>query len=1670
MSQLANYIVKITCLGEQGSGFIYLPENNTDFAYIFTARHCIAGKKGNDGVVKTDIQIHFFTPKQKKYKVKKNDHLLLGANNQNEDIAVLIISKKALPDSIDKSSNLTLFKLSGSEKKCLVRGIGKVVNNKHQRTLHKCEFISDDTDYPNQFQIEVSDPVTEEYNADSLVEGFSGSGVFVKMQNQNYVCGIVQAYEKPNKRFLCINFTVINELFKQNDIPELLLIEIETNPKVLSDLKKLRENSTRILNRIKSQIGTVRLNRQERAEQLRKAIISNALIVVSGGAGIGKSALTKKVILEVSEDYEVIALKGEDINKTNISDVFRIRGSIEDRLNSKALKSRKIILIDSVEKVLETSNAETVIDLFTLLKSRNDIKLVLTCRSYAVEQFKIRFLLEFPKFYPFEVPILSENELAEIGEKYSKLHPLFQKDSLKRILQIPFNLDKAIKVQKEALENDVVTEADFRRIMWQYVIENKEKESDPQIRKKRGIIFSEIALERAKRMVPYVKINDPDEKVIQGLASDNIIDIDPNLNNRYAPAHDIFEDWALVRFIEDKYQDWISESSEVLAFFRVLGTEPSIRRSFRIWISEKIQVIDYNVEKLLNNSLENQDLENYWKDEILIAIMQSSYSQQFLLNNKEFLYSHDFNILKRCLLLLKVACQKPDFSTISQFSVENKSQIYQSHLIIPFGKGWENVINYIYENLSQLESLFPLIISVILEWEKGLNNIKPLPKEARNVGLIILRYLEICKNNYRDRINRTDNASYVEKCIPLLFRLTEVVQNEVKTLIETALSKKESNANRREISIYKKVLEYTLSWLYSREVCRIIPELVIKVAEKEWFYFEPTQEEIDRRDINRLIKSLPRQKEKEEEFGITSHHKYQYLPASAFQTPISHLLAFSPIETLQFIVKLFNHSLAAFLKSSFLQESSSEFDSDERVEFEISLDDGTIIKQHGSLALWCMYRGSYVATPYLLQSVLMALEALLLQLAALVDGDTGQKHPRYQKLLDFAFEYILKESKSVACTSVLVSVATAYPQVFEDKILPLLKVKKFYQWDFLRSRHELSLRVEVDLIGGNHFIQQERYKSKQLPHRNEHLENLVFKLSLGKLEDKILSMLDNFYAEDPQDNSWKLVLNRMDKRKWQITEKTKQGFVVQPRVDEELKPIVEKSQKEIEEHTLLLQAANWARKKFDHKKVENDAFGEWEKHYQIARSVEHNKERPINEPCTLAAVGIRDYFNELSEAQYNWCIQYILKVIEYQIERSHDLYDFVDNSQYNVNPEPALQTLAELVHKCKGENQQKAKELLFACLIFIQNEYFKAGLINKVREYLWENEPDFALACSAGLLEYSKIVLLKRKINNFHPRTPEEENQNQQWIEEYTNTLSEIATGVINQNIQLNINDVSLDSHHIRILIDTLCLIPHNTRNESLQHFVALILNLILDNLNKDDSYDNEKIPYQISQIIEVYFALFMLMQENDKALSIFKNMIDWVYEGPYIDHSHRNNKFDFVENCLKQIISKVNKHHKLISNFWVLWEYLLVKIKNSETHNLAGIFLLSSDRLNSDERFWKPLEGKKKFVEEGISIINSIEPTLRLLSGIGFTELMPDGIEWVTTILRNKDQRIEGKNNVFHAEKLVQRVFYDKKLRTIIKSNSSLRGSFVYILDELINQSSSVAFLIRDDFISLKH
>jgi hypothetical protein len=1668
MHMLDQFIVLVE--GESlGSGVIIFPEDTLDKAYVLTAAHILFDASGKLCDLNR-ISVQFLRNAGLTYRMQIDDIVVTGDLNFGEDIALLIIPNPSVPCQIDRTKAPIPVTLRGIETHCEIKGFPNATDNQKQRSLLNANILPD-KDTQCQIQVEVSDPLSLHYNSGDLFKGFSGSPIFFRKQEGSFVFAIFSEYEDLSRRVTGVNISCINPHLEKVGLAQMPLRPVELNHEILRGIDALRTNSKRVLNRIKDKIGSLTLPRIKTTEEIISLIRSNDCVLISGVPGVGKSGVSKKAVAALVEEYEVIALQGEQLDRPSLNAILRsepffLESDLESIFDSPELKTKKLIFIDSVEKILEASNSDTVLDFFGLLSGRKNVKIVLTCRSYGVENLKIRFLQHIISLMPYVVTGLEPEELDVVSAAYPAIKALLSKPSLKKILEIPFNLDKATMISLGE-HDELVSERDFMHMVWNHVIAGKEREGDGIVARRREQVIEGIALTRAEKMSIYVEVPDTDLIIVEKLKGEELIEENPVSPGFFAVSHDIYEDWALVRFIDRVFNRNVIESNGASdTFFASIGSSPAMRRAFRIWISERVVGIDFNVSALIKSALSAATVKPYWKDEILIAIIQSPASDQFLRENKHRILSEERAIFKRILLLLQVSGQGPNLNYLNLFSQEKKHQVYHPSFLIPQGLGWESLILFINSNISDFKNDLDVIISFLLQWSRKLDAASALPSESRPAGLILLVHVEkILVQDSEEILYSGKNP--IKEIIILILKLTNVLKDELENLIERAIEIPTFNQTKQQRHVFDPLIEHCLSWTYSGALCSLIPRLVIKVAEREWF-FRPTDknEQLNPRSIASLIRLASQKADDNEIFGVPSEYKREYSPSSAFQTAIPHLLVAEPELTVKFIVKLFNHSIDAFRKSDFLTKDTVIWKADERKEVEIIASDGTKNIQLGSEALWCMYRATKIATPDLLQSVLMALERHLLQHARAIEKKGIENSKKHLMFLDFVFDHILKNCESVSPSAVLVSVATAYPNVIGPRSFPLLRSKEFFRWDLNRYSHERQAVAPIGQGVNGQLVQQERVESNRLPHRQSTLEQLMVKLGFEGYAAEIATILDEFTKRQPQEEAWKLALNRMDYRKFQFVSKIEGNkYLLESKVDNDLRDIVRKNVKEEKRKQPVREASYWALKKFKKEDFAADGFDQWKKHYSVLRRYKSQDEfvHLYYYPGVMAAVGIRDFYDDLSAGQLRSCVDQVFAVVAYELDQSLRPYHFDEKPPFSpFEFSPAFLSLIEVTKKGKGKILHEAKYFLLSAMIFLKHSLERDDLIKAINDDLWNSNPEYSKSLVTGLVRYSGIAMKRIEIQHAtQSRRAGYDIEGE--IKRWNSDLSEIIQDVLIGQNNFNISEIDGNVNSIYYLAEALQIAPPDSSDADVKHFYPAVVEVVMQHLHRDDDFGSNRIGYEIPSLVCKRFAEFLL-QQNPEAVAIEVNRLLSLYfeqiQSPTVQQT------DFICDVFSDVVYKAMENDCYVGNFRIIWTHLAKWQPRFMHYKMSEVLLLDLQFLNYNKSNWSGLIDQKFFFEPIIRTTGALKSSARLVSGIGFKEFLPDGILWIRELM---NEEVSDKQTRHYLERLSVNIFFNSDYRRIVKSNPSLRDAFIEILDELINRNSASAFLIREDFISVR-
>ena len=283
---------------------------------------------------------------------------------------------------------------------------------------------------------------------------------------------------------------------------------------------------------------------------------STQVVLISGPAGSGKSVIAKDAIGVLATDHFAFSFRAEEFARPHLDEMLQ---SSQIPANAAMLKAilaaqdRKVLLVESVERLLEKATRDAFTDLLTLVAEDESWRLVLTCRDYSTDLVRVCFLESAKVGHSVvTVPPLDDGELDEVEGAYPTLTRPLANPALRQLLRNPYIADKALQISWSGERLLPQSEREFRALFWQDVVRVDDRAISAMPRRRENA-FVEIALRRARALDLYARCDDLDAEVLDALRHDSLIVSSPDSRILVAPAHDVLEDWAILRWIGEQY-------------------------------------------------------------------------------------------------------------------------------------------------------------------------------------------------------------------------------------------------------------------------------------------------------------------------------------------------------------------------------------------------------------------------------------------------------------------------------------------------------------------------------------------------------------------------------------------------------------------------------------------------------------------------------------------------------------------------------------------------------------------------------------------------------------------------------------------------------------------------------------------------------------------------------------------------------------------------------------------------------------------------------------------------------------------------------------------------------------------------------------------------------------
>ena len=332
--------------------------------------------------------------------------------------------------------------------------------------------------------------------------------------------------------------------------------------------------------------------------------------------------------------------------------------------------------------------------------------------------------------------------------------------------------------------------------------------------------FLKVAFERVNSGQFFVTPNCETQILDEELGKDGILGYESP--HGYFITHDIYEEWALEKIIESEF----FQKPSVRTFFDGIGESLPMRRSFRKWVSEKLLLEDSAIKGFIEEAVGDSHIESFWKDEMLVSVLLSDYSETFFEIFEAELLSDNQKLLRKMVLLLRVACKEVDDDFFKQLGFKKTDFLSLKYVLTkPKGRGWNSLIKFVFEHLFDIGAKnVDFVLPVISDWNKKFKS----GATTRFSSLSALQYYQWVIDN-DVHLSRDDTGNQI---LPTIINGSSEIQKELSDIFELVIKNRWKNHRDPYYDLVKSVLT---KW-EAADVAKVLPRYVLQLADLFWTY------------------------------------------------------------------------------------------------------------------------------------------------------------------------------------------------------------------------------------------------------------------------------------------------------------------------------------------------------------------------------------------------------------------------------------------------------------------------------------------------------------------------------------------------------------------------------------------------------------------------------------------------------------------------------------------------------------------------------------------------------------------------------------------------------------------------------------------------------------------
>lgn len=1364
------------------------------------------------------------------------------------------------------------------------------------------------------------------------------------------------------------------------------------------------------------------------------------VMIIHGAAGAGKSATVKDFLEAEKNQKEKITLMFSasdlDVKEENL---FLYDGNygLQDLFGLYKNEEHRLCIIDSAEKYCTAKYPEVFGDILQQFLARG-WKILITIRTFYKDSFCNTFLKN-TTYSEQEIPKLKKETLTEINTSYPFVLPTDPK--VQDLLCNLFYLNLYLNMDHSS-EDENMNVTLFRGAIWNQVIRNDFQQYNNLPVKREAFIQQMVCDMLAHERYTYPLKATDDFETISALENSGIIIPYQENRKNWMMSHDVYEEIVTNHiFTERLEQDTYPEKT----FFADLGNSLRSRKSYRIWLESRLSDGDERILEFLLGLFDDEELEQQWKDETLIALMNSESEEGYFIL-VTLLSRSEQGLFTRMMFLLNTACRGSiDPEMLKLINNGQKGiQVNQYRYTRPRGTAWETLLKYTYENLERIdwsEKNQQVVTAALYTWIQAVHE----GEATRAAGLIAL-YLRkkiYAETKYKYGLENNDTF---KKINDIILNAAKEIKTELDELLTEALRTNAVNYG----SEYYLLVQKAISNIMDCGMIHVaIPETLIKLLESCWIESKP---EIEWDAHPRL----------ETDFGLKTYYGYEYRPASALQTPVYKVLIVKPQLGMKFVLNLLNCSSEHYQNSSLKAECK---------EIELIFSEEEKVKQICSERLWQMHRNSD-SNPDVLECVLMALEKWLLEVA--------KRFP--EKLVNKFCLFLLKNSNNVAITATVLSVVEAYSEKLFGISCILIRTKEICYYDTCRGAAEIRAGLMSGFLPRDKVFEEERVTSNNFEFRKITFEQVImdYQIKRGDLSreefERRISTLYSIIDQVTEDiENWEPIYQyayyQMDLRRYTINqeqepvEKNGRKYLeLKPQMPEKLTELRENEKKEREafyqhQHTELYV---WSYARYQKRTETYRSYTKYEEKPETAytemREIWEEKNDAegavdLSTAIYTCAVLLRDFKEKLSEKAVADCGEMVQEVVTQWLQSDSD---YLLSSAIEA-------VLPEIVRWVSCEDLSADWENPLYWVIGILLEHRGETFSSCIANILWKQDQHAALKV---LYTYVHLFPIYRKKYWQYGKT----GRLKRFLDENKDLIEQDFKEEISDITKINIDVLDFDS----------LLSFHELLNKDDEKIFSFIVNIgkkiwgrIFD---KDDESDKRLTGKQAYVRWLADYALCLSPDKQKKLLQCMMPCVSmedtfayWIWEMVACEVERtRYAAFWNIWNLLQpDIFRKCDKVKELEKSGDVL------HFKERKAFDqLIKNYLLTSGIWPKGLTSWDSLKHENADFYRRAAVRIGYHPIVLdaiayILNSIGKDTFSREGVEWLSIIIKN-NPHLKKADLPVHTRYFIEEYMSElvKREKVTLRREEHRRKQVLVVLDFLVERGSEVGFGLREDVV----